>query len=332
MQSPIHHAEGDVWTHTKMVVTALLSLEEYQQLKPKEQYILFLSALLHDVAKPQCTVLIDGKIRSPKHAKVGEKVVRELLWDADMDIRENVCALVRLHGLPLWTLDKQNPNRQVIASSLRLCNHHLYLLCKSDILGRICQDEEALIYHLELFKEFCLEQNCFWESKSFHNNHSRFKFFYSNSQYTADIYDDTTFEVIVLSGIPGSGKDTYAATLDLPIVSLDQLRKDNKVKRGDRKGEGRVINEAYEMAREYCRKKQSFIWNSTNLSKDLRAKLINTLKVYQASFKIVYIETNLKNLYQRRKGEMKDAVITKMLRLLEIPTLEEAHEVIYLRN
>lgn len=48
-QSPIHHAEGDVETHTKMVANALLNMEEYQALGEQDQHILFATALLHDV-------------------------------------------------------------------------------------------------------------------------------------------------------------------------------------------------------------------------------------------------------------------------------------------
>ncbi len=76
MQEPEFHAEGDVWTHTRMVVDALLALPEYQALGSDEQNLLLHAALLHDVAKPACTVLENGRISSPRHAKVGEKIAR----------------------------------------------------------------------------------------------------------------------------------------------------------------------------------------------------------------------------------------------------------------
>lgn len=332
VQDPIHHAEGNVAIHTKMVVNALLNLEEYQALPPQEQYILFLAALLHDIAKPLCTVVEKGRVHSPKHAKIGEKVVRELIWDADFEIREIICALVRLHGLPLWGLQKTYPNKAVISSSLRLNNKWLYLLCKADVLGRICADQADLLERLAFFKELCLENECWAQPKAFTNNHSRFTFFQSPTDYPMSLYDDTTFEIILLSGIAGSGKDTIAQQYDLPILSLDDFRKKMKVKRGDSRGQGRVIQAAHEQAKIYARQQQPFIWNSTNLTKDLRQKLIQMLKVYRPAFKIVYVETSKRNLFTRRKTSIPDAAIRKMMRILDLPLLEEVHKVRYVRN
>ncbi len=104
------------------------------------------------------------------------------------------------------------------------------------------------------------------------------------------------------------------------------------MKRGDRKKEGQIIQMAYEQAKVYARKKQSFIWNTTGLSKDLRQKVINALLPYNPFFKIVYIETNLESLFSRRKGEIPTAAIYGMMRKLEIPQWDEAHTITYLRN
>ena len=133
-QDHIYHAEGDVWTHTRMVVDELLQDLDYQDLEPFAQEVLFISALLHDIAKPVCTFEENGRITSPKHAAVGEKMVRELLWNADLEIRETVAALVRFHGLPIWSLDKYNPHRAVITSSLRLPNPQRLYYDNRDLL------------------------------------------------------------------------------------------------------------------------------------------------------------------------------------------------------
>lgn len=47
-QDPLYHAEGDVWTHTQMVVTELLQDSDYAGLMAEEREIVFLAALLHD--------------------------------------------------------------------------------------------------------------------------------------------------------------------------------------------------------------------------------------------------------------------------------------------
>ena len=72
-QDPEWHAEGDVFTHTKMVCEALLKLPEFQALDEQEQHILFAAAMLHDVEKRSTTKreIENGKERivSPHHAK-----------------------------------------------------------------------------------------------------------------------------------------------------------------------------------------------------------------------------------------------------------------------
>lgn len=327
------HAEGDVLVHTFMVVKELMKLSEYKELPKNEQHLLCIAALLHDIAKPKCTIIENGEIRSPRHAKVGEKMVRELLWDEDFEWRETICSLVRLHGLPLWSLEKAMPNKAVIGASLRLRNSLLYILTKADILGRICEDQADLLERLAFFKELCIENECYETPKVFHNAHSRFHFFQqSSSDYPANRFDDTAFEIIILCGIAGSGKDTYAAQQHLPIVSLDAFRQQFNAKRGDKKAQGQVIQAAYEQAKVYCRQKQSFIWNSTNLTKDMRSKLIRTLGVYNPRFRIVYIETSLGNLLSRRKQQIPDAAIFRMLRQLDMPEWGETHGLDWERN
>ncbi len=334
-QDAIYHAEGDVWTHTRMVVEELLADADFQDLDDFGQYVLFLSALLHDVAKPVCTFEENGRITSPKHAAVGEKMAREILWNADLEIRETVASLVRLHGLPIWSLDKQSPHRSVISSSLRLPNDWLYLLAKADAKGRECVDKADLLLRIELFRELCLENDCFYEAKTFHNDHSRFKFFQDESgDYPSMIYDDTAFEVIILAGIAGSGKDSFQKKhfKDTPSVSLDKIREIHKIKPTDKDAQGKVVQIAYEQAKAFCRKKQSFVWNSTNLTADLRSKLIRTLGVYNPRFKIYYIETCLENVFSRRQNDIPLAVLERMVRQLDMPLLTEVHEVQYVRN
>lgn len=132
-QDPEWHAEGDVFTHTKMVCEALLQLPEFQALDKQEQHILFAAAMLHDVEKRSTTKreIENGKERivSPHHAKKGEHTARTLLYTelaAPFAVREAIAKLVRLHGLPLWAINKPNPERAVIAASLQVNTAHLH--------------------------------------------------------------------------------------------------------------------------------------------------------------------------------------------------------------
>ena len=152
-QDKIHHAEGDVAIHTQMVMETLLDLEEYQNLEEQDQEILFAAALLHDVEKRSTTVQeLDGSITSKGHAKKGEYTARTLLYKtipAPFTIREAVAKLVRYHGFPVWIFDKPNPQKALLQLSLEVNTEHLTMLAKADMLGRICQDQEEMLYKVK---------------------------------------------------------------------------------------------------------------------------------------------------------------------------------------
>lgn len=82
-QPPNFHSEGDVWTHTMMMLDRIYS-KEFKKLFPNEEITgeFVLGVLLHDVAKPLTiqTPEKDGtdRIRFNEHAEVGAKVVAEI--------------------------------------------------------------------------------------------------------------------------------------------------------------------------------------------------------------------------------------------------------------
>ena len=159
-KTPEWHGEGDVLTHTKMVVAALLEQADYQALDEEAQHILFAAALMHDIEKRSTTTreTINGKTRitSPRHAKKGEYSARRILYTdipTPFTVRESITKLVRWHGLPLWAIDKTHPAHRVIATSLQVNTHWLTLLARADIHGRICQDADTLLTRIDLFAD-----------------------------------------------------------------------------------------------------------------------------------------------------------------------------------
>ena len=72
------HAEGDVWTHTRMVVAQAESLAEWPTLERDSQLMLLFTALLHDSGKPATTHVdqATGRTRSPKHSLAGAGIAR----------------------------------------------------------------------------------------------------------------------------------------------------------------------------------------------------------------------------------------------------------------
>ena len=110
-QDAAWHAEGDVWTHTRMVVAEVERLAEWPSLDRGEQIKLLFTALFHDAGKPATTAaeLESGRIRSPKHALVGIQIARDVLRElgCDLAVREEIAALVRYHGRPAYLLESR---------------------------------------------------------------------------------------------------------------------------------------------------------------------------------------------------------------------------------
>lgn len=339
-QHTLHHAEGNVAAHTMMVLNELVNLPGYEQLPEQEQEILWASALLHDIGK--CWTSQDegdGCISAKGHARKGEYIARTILlrdMPAPFHIREQVASLVRFHGEPLWLMEKVEPAKRIHEVSLRLNTQHLKMLAEADAKGRVCEDTGHLLESIELFEAFCKEQDCWGKAIEFSTTNARFQYFNSIDGYIGYVpFDDFKSEVTMLSGLPGMGKDHYIQSLrtDVPVISLDALRRKYKYSPTDRSATGRVVQEAKEQAREYLRKGQNFIWNATNITRLMRQQLVDLFTLYDAKVKIVYLEKPYDVWCRQNKNReypLSENVLDKMLQKLEVPQLTEAHEVEYL--
>ncbi|GCE03882.1 AAA family ATPase [Dictyobacter aurantiacus] len=343
-QYPAYHAEGDVLIHTHMVADALVQHEQWRSLPVDERQQLFAAALLHDVGKPACTKIeSDGMISSRGHARRGEFLSRRILWTGKeltnpvpFAQREYIARLVRLHGLPLQFLNRSNPEKAVIEASQNVRLDHLALLAEADVRGRICADQAELLERVELFRLLCQEQQCYTAPRAFASDYSRFVYLHSTQGYPDyKAYDDTDFEVVLLSGLPGVGKDYWLRHhyASWPTISLDAIRKELKVTALD--DQGHVVQLARERAREYMRQKQSFVWNATNTTRLLRQQLIDFFISYKARTHIVYLNAPY-DVILKRNGERSTsipvAVIDKLLDKLEVPDVTEAHQVEWINN
>lgn len=339
-QDPIFHAEGDVYIHTNLVLKALFELEEWKALALEQQQLLALAALFHDIAKPACTVEIKGRISAPYHAKKGAVKTNAYLYKSDLglpfSIRRQVVQLVKYHGLPLWFWDKENPDKSIISTSLSTPIDLLFLLAKADVLGRICDDQKELLDRVELFALQAKELKCFDQAFEFPSPLS--KIYYLKKEEASPLFapfDDKSCEVTVLMGLPGSGKDTWIKqnAQDLPMVSLDEIRRAMNVSPKD--NQGKVIQSAKEAARVHLRAKSDFIWNATNLTKLLRQKVIRLFRDYNAKIKLVYLETTYQELIRRnqnREYPVPQKVLEKMISGLELAEEAEVEELHYFRK
>ncbi|MCO8269032.1 AAA family ATPase [Actinoplanes sp. TRM 88003] len=333
-QDAVHHGEGDVATHTRMAAEALVAQPAWRELPAADRVRMFATVLLHDVAKPECTRTDDdGRITAHGHSRRGDLTVRKILWEmgAPRAWREHVAALVRHHQVPFWALERPDLERIVLRVSLVARNRDLAMLGDADITGRICGDRDEVLENIGLFREFCADLGVLDEPWAFASDHARFQYFRTEGRdprYAA--YDDTRLTMTVLSGLPGAGKDTWAAAHlpDRPVISLDAIRGRLRIKPTD--GQRAVSAAAHEEAREHLRARRSFVWNATNISRQHRDLCIELGAAYHARVEIVALEvppTTLRRQNAARPAPVPEAVIDRLIGKWEAADVTEAHAV-----
>lgn len=327
------HAEGDVWTHTRMVCAELERLADWPSLDRAAQLKLLFTALFHDAGKPATTVLDPdtGRTRSPKHALAGTEIARRVLRELECDLvrREEIAALVRFHGRPPFLLEKEKPEHEVISLSWQVNNRLLYLFALADTRGRRAKEMTRPEENLHLWKLVAEERGCFAGPYPFVNDHARFLFYrdqLSSLHYTP--HEDYRCIVTLMSGLPGAGKNTWLARHHpgLPVVSLDAVRVELDVDATDNQGE--VIQTAREQCREHLRAGRSFAFNATNLTRLMRGRWIELFADYGARIEIAYLEPPLPAVLVRNRGRPRpvpEQVVLRLAERLEPPDRTEAH-------
>lgn len=339
-QDPVHHAEGDVWVHTRMVCEALTGLSAWRALPPDERTVVLAAALFHDIAKPACTRCDDeGRITAPGHSRRGEVMARNVLWRQGVPFasREAVARLVRYHQNPFFLLERPDARRVAHAISQSARCDHLGLLAESDMRGRVCEDAARVLDAVALFREYCTEEGCFRTPRGFANDVSRYEYFTREARdpdYVA--WDQTRFEAVLMCGLPGSGKDRWIAQ-NLPnheVVSLDDIR--DALDAPPSGAQGEVIAHARSLAREHLRARRDFVWNATNLTRQRRSELIELFAGYGARVRIAYIEVpweTLRAQNRARERVVPERAIEAMTERWEVPDATEAHRVeFYVRD
>jgi len=333
-QDPVHHAEGDVGTHTRMVVEELVSMSAWRSLDQRQQSCLFWAAVLHDIGKPAVTRIEDnGRVTSRGHSRVGALIARQLLWEAAAPFawREEICGLITCHQLPFWLIEREDGQRQAIKTSFRcrpdlLCTH-----ARADALGRVCADKQSILDNVALAEQLFEESACLSARFAFANDESRVAFFErSDRDPHFAAHESFNSRVKLMSGLPGVGKDTWIAANcpDLPVVSLDAVR--DMIGEPATGNQGRVVQAAYELARSYLRAGRDFVWNATNVSEQLRAKPLRLFRDYGAHIEIVYLEAGPDRLFQQNRGRstaIPDEALAGLVKKLEPPGDWEAHKI-----
>lgn len=336
-QNPEYHGEGDVYQHTEMVCGKLVELPEWRELEKEEQELLFLAAAFHDIGKAVCTKQEDGQWVSPKHTIIGEKEFRRIAYKEAEQFgltfrqRETAAKLIRYHGLPVWFWTKRRPELDLLKAAESIPLRLLYLLSKADVQGRIEKQSGKMEENVELFADYARESGVWEKPFLFANPYTKYQYFHKERLWQeAELYDDTEFDVILMSGLPLAGKDSWIGKngKEMPVISLDEIRE--KMGISPTKGSGKVVQAALEEAKNLLRRKEPFIWNATNIIQETRQKLVGLFAGYGARVHIMYLEAPYRELLARnRKREryIPELVLEDMIKKMELPAPWEAYDV-----
>ncbi|MDO5581883.1 MAG: AAA family ATPase [Planctomycetia bacterium] len=346
-QDPLWHPEGNVWTHTQMVLDVLTQSEEWKNASSENRSILFLAALLHDLGKLLCTRTENSRIISPNHGRIGAKYAREILWKRfqmagskeSQRIRETICSLIRFHSSPVHFLDSDHPEYLVLRpasdgdTALSMSNRLLAALVHADLNGRGKNTDSisSSLEALELYRQMAEEYECLDGPFPFSSPWSRFTYFSKRTEWPrTDLFDNSWGEVILLSALPGTGKDTYYRNhlSDRPMISLDTIREEMKI--APEANQNAVAGKARDRAKEFLRIKQPFVWNATNISDFIRGSVVRLCMDYGASVRIIFLEASWEETLKRNKSRKKavpESVLDHLLAKLEPPSVREAPNV-----
>ena len=157
-QHSVHHKEGDVWTHTMMV------LDECAKVRDRAGYPLYfmLSGLVHDFGKIICTEFKKGDYHAYRHETEGRDIVKTFIRRItnENSLLSYVLNMTELHMKPRILFNDnssvKSTNKMFDAS---ISPNDLILLALCDGKGKIpakpCEKaEEFLRERLEIFSEY----------------------------------------------------------------------------------------------------------------------------------------------------------------------------------
>lgn len=163
-QEPEWHPEGDVWTHTLLVVDRARALNT--DLDRPRLTAVMLGALCHDLGKPATTAFIDGRIRSPDHEQAGVAPTLALLDRLNVhsidgfDVRGQVVGLVAHHLKPGMFRKAPHVSDGAFRRLAQKVNMELLArVARADCLGRTgAFDCSAMDWFIERARRLGVEQ------------------------------------------------------------------------------------------------------------------------------------------------------------------------------
>jgi len=329
IQDSVYHAEGDVWTHIQMIAQHVYDRGQATDVQ-------LLTTLYHDVAKAKTReeIVQPDRVRvsHPYHSRLGAQMAWVDMWKyniGDIATRLQVYKQIQWHQRSYHIWKHSDMIRSALSYGADAPWSDLIEFSICDNLGRISSHQDETVESLELLRMWLEETGI--SNKQWYDSSSKIFYFEKDGRdHTYCAQRPKGSRVIIMCGLPGSGKDTYIAEHfhNIPVISMDQIRIKLKIDHGD--NQGPVIQTALEKAKEYLRKKESFVWNSTNLTKLARGKVLALCRAYDAYTNIYVMGTDFQKTLagnKTRNAMVPETVIYGMLNKWEPVSRIEAHEV-----
>ena len=318
-QRPDYHAEGTVFNHTRLAVDYYLDVvqPEYSNIK-NVNIVMLLSVLLHDIGKVFCAIGDDGYVKSGGHEKLSVEWIQEFFikkTDIDWDTLRNMVTLVKYHDLrykyrDMTTLKVKQALNEI--DSLYQCSTYdilnIFDIWRCDYCGSIGtvtddEDVEDAIRNIE-------------------------KIYYRDPL------------MIVMCGLPGAGKNHFIENSihnyigDHVVISRDDIREELGITTGigTNQQEDSVTKIFNSRLQEALSNHQNIVINNTNIRKKYRKELIEKAKNFGYRTRIYVVCRPYEKLREARPGDTWEIVIDRMIKNFEIPTGDEAENVIFINN
>ena len=360
MQDEEWHAEGDVHTHTDMVLDKLRDLlaDDISWLDDDRRFCLVMAAALHDIAKPITSRVIERHGRTciicPNHEEKGRSSLIPQLLQLEIkpELVLEIVNLVGYHQMPGRLVRNDAADSAYFRLARQVDVQLLYYLELADMRGRVCEGHDKNIEILNLFR-MRLEELELWENDDPYEDWQTFFNEQANSyedSFSIAVYDFETGKInspeeglarsyslkngypklILTCGPSGAGKSSWLQSLDESwvIISLDELRLELTGSYENQKENGTVLQAAKETLKQHLRQNKKIVWDATSLRKDHRSALIKLAMDYGALVTIRCYMISGSELYDRNQKRSKPIpanVLNKQLTAFQFPELSEAH-------
>ena len=342
-QSAKWHKEGDAYTHTRIVTRKMC--ERLSEEKDMHYYrVMVAAAICHDLGKGTTTYFDEAKgdFSSKCHGAAGAIITRTLLENEDVKTREMVCYMVRNHMTLHHILEKDGKgiDRKLIEMSYGWMSvKDMLILKECDSMGSLndIEGDKEREYASQQIRCKAELLDCYDRPFKFESAEQKHRYFIGCDLAAPKTFDYETFNVWVMVGLPGSGKNTVIEHYfhGMPSISRDDIRTEIGLKgekpQGNKDEEERVTKIFDERVVECLKKHNTFVVNNVNVRKRYREMLLSKFVKYNVCVNYVYVNTDVDTCKSRRDGLMPLSVIDRMWGYFDFPT-ESEYDALYIMD